>query len=69
MLPLLITIQTFFADTADRLKGEQKGATAVEYGLLIAVVAIAIVTAMSVLGGANGPIPTLISDINAKMNV
>ena len=51
MLPLLITLQSFFVDTADRLKGEQKGATAVEYGLLVGLIAVVIIVAVTALGG------------------
>ncbi|MFI7580518.1 Flp family type IVb pilin [Kocuria kalidii] len=50
MLPLLITLQSFFVDTADRLKGEQKGATAVEYGLLVGLIAVVIIGAVTLIG-------------------
>ncbi|MEX5297865.1 Flp family type IVb pilin [Kocuria sp. CPCC 205292] len=50
MLPLLITLQSFFTDTADRLKGEQKGATAVEYGLIVGLIAVVIITAVGLIG-------------------
>ena len=46
MLPLLITIQNVFFDAADRLKKNEKGATAVEYGLMVGLIAIAIITAV-----------------------
>lgn len=50
MLPLLITLQSFFVDTADRLKGEQKGATAVEYGMIVGLLAVLIIGVLVVLG-------------------
>ena len=50
MLPLFITIQTFFTDTFERIERNEKGATAVEYGLLIGLVAIVLVVALATLG-------------------
>ncbi len=52
MLPLFITVQTIFGDAKARLSGEEKGATAVEYGLLIGLVAIVLVGAIAALGPA-----------------
>ncbi|MCM3688698.1 Flp family type IVb pilin [Kocuria rosea] len=66
MLPLLITIQTFFANTADRLKGEQKGATAVEYGLIVGVIAVAILSSLLLL---DGQLDTLLTTIASKIKV
>lgn len=50
MLPLLITIQNVFFDAADRLKKDEKGATAVEYGLIVGLIAVAIIIAVTLLG-------------------
>ncbi|MGQ1796394.1 Flp family type IVb pilin [Kocuria oceani] len=50
MLPLLITIQNVFFDAADRLKHDEKGATAVEYGLLVGLIAVGIILAIGFLG-------------------
>ncbi|MUN62142.1 Flp family type IVb pilin [Kocuria sediminis] len=52
MLPLFITLQTLFGDAKARLSGEEKGATAVEYGLLIGLVAVVLVAAIALLGPA-----------------
>jgi pilus assembly protein Flp/PilA len=52
MLPLFITLQTIFGDAKARLSNEEKGATAVEYGLLIGLVAIVLVGAIALLGPA-----------------
>jgi pilus assembly protein Flp/PilA len=72
MLPILVTLQ-YVADAKnsvlDRLSREEKGATAVEYGLLIALVAIVIVGAMAALGSANGPIKNLIDGISTKLTI
>ena len=50
MLPLFITLQTIFGDAKTRLSGEEKGATAVEYGLLIGLVSLILVAALVALG-------------------
>jgi pilus assembly protein Flp/PilA len=46
MLQLLVTLQTFVADR----KNDDKGATAVEYGLMVALIAVAIVATVVILG-------------------
>ncbi|PAU90299.1 Flp family type IVb pilin [Kocuria sp. WN036] len=66
MLSLFITIQAFFTDTFERIERNEKGATAVEYGLLIGLVAIAIVVALVALGPA---MEELVKDIAAKLNI
>ncbi len=50
MLPLFITLQTIFGDAKARLTGEEKGATAVEYGLLVGLIAVAIIGTLIILG-------------------
>jgi pilus assembly protein Flp/PilA len=50
MSALLIPMLAFFAGTKDRLKSE-KGATAVEYGLLVALIAAVIIAIVATLGG------------------
>lgn len=50
MLPLFITIQAFFTDAFERIEREQKGATAVEYGLLVGLISVAIVAALILIG-------------------
>ena len=53
MLPILVTLQ-YVADTknsiVDRLTREEKGATAVEYGLIVGLMAVVIVGAFALLG-------------------
>lgn len=66
MLPLFITVQAFFTDTFERIERNEKGATAVEYGLLIGLVAIAIVTALVVLGDS---MEELVDDITTMLNI
>ena len=53
MLPILVTLQ-YVADAknsiVDRLTREEKGATAVEYGLIVGLMAVIIVAAFAILG-------------------
>lgn len=46
MLALYVTLQSFIADR----KNDDKGATAVEYGLMVALIAAVIVVAVAALG-------------------
>ncbi|RAX48157.1 Flp family type IVb pilin [Arthrobacter sp. AQ5-05] len=53
---------------AGKLRREEKGATAVEYGLMVALIAVAIIVTVAALGGAlsglfagvTGRIPTVV---------
>jgi pilus assembly protein Flp/PilA len=64
MLPLLITIQNVFFDAADRLKKDEKGATAVEYGLMVGLIAVVIIAAVTLLGT---DLKALFEQITAKI--
>ena len=46
MLNLYTTLVTLASFAKDRLEREEKGATAVEYGLMVGLIAIAIITAV-----------------------
>jgi pilus assembly protein Flp/PilA len=48
-LATYVTLASFAA--VDRLKKEEKGATAVEYGLLVGLIAVAIIATVLALGG------------------
>ncbi|WP_272026090.1 Flp family type IVb pilin [Kocuria rosea] len=67
MLPILVTLQ-YVADTknsiVDRLTREEKGATAVEYGLIVGLIAVAIIGAITLLGGQLG---TLFGEIQGEL--
>lgn len=52
MLKLYVTMQTLFTAGVDRLKDGERGATATEYALLIALIAVAIVVAVGAFGTA-----------------
>ena len=47
-----------------RLRNEEKGATAVEYGIMVALIAVVIIVAVSTLGGSLG---TLFTDVNTDI--
>ena len=47
----LATLVTLYSFAEERLKREEKGATAVEYGLLVGLIAVAIIFTVSMLGG------------------
>jgi pilus assembly protein Flp/PilA len=57
MLQFLVTLQSF---VADRIERDDKGATAVEYGLMVALIAVAIIAAVTTLGGQ---LSTLFTDV------
>ncbi|MDQ1531735.1 MAG: pilus assembly protein Flp/PilA [Microbacteriaceae bacterium] len=66
MLSLLVHLQTFFITTRDRVTSDDKGATAVEYGLLVGLIAVAIVATLLVLGPKlNGLFQTVSNSIPA----
>jgi pilus assembly protein Flp/PilA len=48
---LYTTLYTLAAFASDRLKKDEKGATAVEYGLLVGLIAVAIIATVVLLGG------------------
>ena len=51
MTQLYTTLYTLVAFAGDRLKREEKGATAVEYGLMVGLIAVVIIVAVTALGG------------------
>ena len=44
-------IVSLYALAQDRLRKEEDGATAVEYGLMVGLIALAIITVVALLGG------------------
>jgi pilus assembly protein Flp/PilA len=50
MLSLIATLQTLGFNLKNRLR-EEKGATAVEYGIMVALIAVVIIVAVTLLGG------------------
>jgi pilus assembly protein Flp/PilA len=49
MVKLFVTLQSFAMVTRDRIR-EEKGATAVEYGLMVGLIAVAIIVTVVLLG-------------------
>ncbi len=47
MLAFYVTLQSFIAD---RIERDDKGATAVEYGLMVALIAVAIMATVALIG-------------------
>lgn len=43
-------IQAFVADLANRMPRDEEGATAVEYGLMVALIAVVIIAAVQLIG-------------------
>jgi pilus assembly protein Flp/PilA len=57
---LYATFLTLSAFAEDRLRREEKGATAVEYGLMVGLIAVAIIVTVGLLGGKlNGLFDTI----------
>ena len=50
MLNLYATLITLTSFAKDRLEREEKGATAVEYGLMVGLIAVVIIGAVTLLG-------------------
>jgi len=44
-------MRSFFANLATRLRRDQRGATAVEYGIMVSLIAVVIIIAVTALGG------------------
>ena len=51
MLNPIQTLVTLVAFAQDRLRRDEKGATAVEYGLMVGLIAVVIIAAVIALGG------------------
>lgn len=50
MSTLMVSFIAFVAGVKDRLTGEEKGATAVEYGLMVALIVIAAIVGITLVG-------------------
>ena len=44
-------MRSFFSNLATRLRRDQRGATAVEYGIMVSLIAVVIIIAVTALGG------------------
>jgi pilus assembly protein Flp/PilA len=61
----IATLVTLVALAKDRVQREEKGATAVEYGLMVGLIAIAIITAVMFL---SGQLEGLFNDIGTELS-
>jgi pilus assembly protein Flp/PilA len=50
MVKLYVTLLSFVSDLGGRLRNDDEGATAVEYGLMVALIAAVIVGVVTTLG-------------------
>ncbi|BAS10189.1 flp/Fap pilin component protein [Arthrobacter sp. Hiyo4] len=63
MLSLIATLQTLGFTMKDRLRNE-KGATAVEYGIMVGLIAVVIIIAVTALGTT---LTNLFTDVSGKI--
>jgi pilus assembly protein Flp/PilA len=54
----------FFSKAASNLRRDEKGATAVEYGIMVALIAVVIIVAVTLLGGN---LTSMFNDVGCKM--
>ena len=66
MQKVFATLVSFVAVAANRVEREAKGATAVEYGLMVGLIAVVIIGAVTLLGGE---LKTLFTTIQTKLGV
>lgn len=64
MTSLMVSMMAFVAGVKDRLTGEEKGATAVEYGLMVALIVIAAILGITAVGGG---LQTLFAGIAGRL--
>jgi len=50
MTSLMVSMTAFIAGMKNRLKDDEKGATMVEYGIMVAFIAVVVMAAVLVLG-------------------
>jgi pilus assembly protein Flp/PilA len=62
MLSLFVSLQSFLGSAKERLSREETGATAVEYGLLVGLIAVVIVAALLLLGPKLAGLFTTVTD-------
>ncbi|TLM85919.1 Flp family type IVb pilin [Pseudarthrobacter sp. NamE5] len=57
---------SLFTNLMTRLRREEKGATAVEYGIMVALIAVAVIVAVTLLGGN---LSKMFNDVAGKVSV
>jgi pilus assembly protein Flp/PilA len=66
MVKIYVTLYMLAGDVKDRLKREDNGATAVEYGLLVGLIAVVIIGAVTLLGTR---LNTMFTNVETKIPV
>jgi pilus assembly protein Flp/PilA len=51
LLKMVVAIQIGYGNLRDRMREDDRGVTAVEYGLMVAAIAVAIIVVVFALGG------------------
>ena len=65
----LATIVTLYSFAEERLKREEKGATAVEYGLMVGLIAVVIIVAVTALGSRlDGLFDSIVTGLGGNPN-
>ncbi|GAB4099299.1 Flp family type IVb pilin [Sinomonas halotolerans] len=64
MLSLIATLHTAGLKLKERALSGEKGATAVEYGIMVALIAVVIIVAVTALGGQ---LDTLFTNVKTKV--
>ena len=49
-MKLFVFLQSYLVATLASVKSDERGATAVEYGLMVALIAVVIITAVALIG-------------------
>jgi pilus assembly protein Flp/PilA len=62
MLSLIATLHTLGLTVKNRLQREQTGATAVEYGIMVGLIAVVIIAIVATLGGQLNTLFTSVSN-------
>lgn len=65
MTGLMVSMIAFVAGVKDKLTGEEKGATAVEYGIMVALIAVVIIGAVALFGTS---LRTVFTNITTQLN-
>lgn len=62
MTSLMVSMTAFIAGVKDRFNREEKGATMVEYGIMVAFIAVLVMAAVIILGPQIAALFTGVSD-------
>ena len=65
MFQFLVTLKALQLTVLDRIERDDKGATAVEYGLMVSLIAVVIIVAVTALGGN---LKSMFTTVGGKIN-